>query len=828
MARFNWLHLSDLHFGQSAQRPILPDILESFFSDLRRMHDRCGPFNAVFFTGDLVFSGEPSQFDGLQKNVIDRLLKELKKLGSRNVALLAVPGNHDLLRPRRPSKALKDISTRFTELSDSDAFWSEDDGLHRQALQRVFAGYSRWWREAPQPKASKIRHGILPGDFATTLTLGPFRIGIVGLNSTFVQLDGGNFMGKLVLDLRQLTRVCGEDVVAWEQDHHVNILLTHQPPVWLTKECHDDSYLPFIRKPKRFAIHLFGHMHETALSRIEDGGGGDRRYWQAPSLCGLDRYEKLEGGKKHIALSRSFGYAMGRLEFQDGKIWLSCWPRVGTKTGDHAWEFVGDNAHANLNREEECTAPREIGSYQTPTPDDSETPPDEGLRVDPSVPVNPYVGLDFYRTDRSRFFVGRDRPIQWVLESLVDGFRHPSSAPFVQIEGESGSGKSSLLHAGVMSTLRDPAPRRELAGWEPHVVVFRASDFHNERGIPDAIIATILRQISKQTRLGVGYAEADRIAESGKQAAQRAVECVARLLAERPIGKRAVLVVGLDQFEEIVDDLARESSARHWQPLLDFVAAGCGRGSIGFVATLESSRIPLLAGARLPKAFPTPKRIPIDGCDLSFLRQVIEEPFAKAGYPLCPEVVDALMNSVKKLQREDRPDRPMMSKSVLPLLSMKLSRIFDAVVEKRGTHGVVELSRRDAFARQREVTLKEIGVSLDIFDEIRELAERAWEAVDSEPGDLSFFLHPLVRLASPDSVHPVIASAPWPSLDAEKKMVEEFRKHRLMERTGNRVRFVHDAVIRHWPAAREWTKSQSQLLKMGIRCTDHVFRGGVG
>ncbi len=60
---------------------------------------------------------------------------------------------------------------------------------------------------------------------------------------------------------------------------------------------------------------------------------------------------------------------------------------------------------------------------------------------------NPYRGLEAFREQDARYFMGRDRDAQDVLALL-------QQRPFLAVVGASGSGKSSLLFAGVVPQLR--------------------------------------------------------------------------------------------------------------------------------------------------------------------------------------------------------------------------------------------------------------------------------------------------------------------------------------------------------------------------------------
>ena len=81
-ASFGWLWLTDLHQGQHGQKWLWPELREEFFDDVARLHHLCGPWDLVLFTGDLVFSGAPEEFDNLTP-ILERLLEIVKTLSTR-------------------------------------------------------------------------------------------------------------------------------------------------------------------------------------------------------------------------------------------------------------------------------------------------------------------------------------------------------------------------------------------------------------------------------------------------------------------------------------------------------------------------------------------------------------------------------------------------------------------------------------------------------------------------------------------------------------------------------------------------------------------------
>jgi hypothetical protein len=86
--------------------------------------------------------------------------------------------------------------------------------------------------------------------------------------------------------------------------------------------------------PDRFALYLFGHMHESQFRILADGAGAARRQWQGRSLFGLEKFQER--------LERSHGYAAGRLEAGEATAKLTLWPRQAIETAAGYWRFIRD------------------------------------------------------------------------------------------------------------------------------------------------------------------------------------------------------------------------------------------------------------------------------------------------------------------------------------------------------------------------------------------------------------------------------------------------------------------------------------------------------
>ena len=155
------------------------------------------------------------------------------------------------------------------------------------------------------------------------------------LNSSWLQIQGGDHEGKLALPLAQFHAALPDDLpldLFSKERVHRALLMMHHPPEWLT-ERFEEEFLRGIYRPDRFALCLHGHMHEPTSKRIAVDGGEERLFFQAPSLFGLEHYGTSKA-------SRLFGYAFGELR-EDGEV--RAWPLSRVSKGDGSTEFVADH-----------------------------------------------------------------------------------------------------------------------------------------------------------------------------------------------------------------------------------------------------------------------------------------------------------------------------------------------------------------------------------------------------------------------------------------------------------------------------------------------------
>ncbi len=410
MTCFNWLHLTDLHLGMKKQNWLWPDIQEIFFNDLKWLHDQCGPWDLVLFTGDLTYQGSEKQFVQLN-DILRKLFEHLEKLGS-SPKFLAIPGNHDLKRP--PPRNRDDVfflQKIFAEEEQKDElFWETEraNSRSRKVVSSAFRNYTAWW-EKSSVKPKEINTGILPGDFSYTFEKHGAKLGILGLNTSFLQLDNADdYKGRLALHARQFHEACRGDGIQWVKKHHTCLLMTHHPSSWLNNNSRQQLHQSILSHG-HFAAHLCGHMHAPASESVSQDGAEIRTVCRGRSLFGMKFFDRE---KQPLRLH---GYSAGKIELQQNEGLLKLWPREAKLQG-RQWEIIPDSNY-KLDRKNQHT---------------------------PSIviPLNrPYVAVreKLLSTKKSYGFLNRDREREDIYKLVA------SQNSLIVIDAPAGYGKTYLM-----------------------------------------------------------------------------------------------------------------------------------------------------------------------------------------------------------------------------------------------------------------------------------------------------------------------------------------------------------------------------------------------
>jgi len=395
--------------------------------------------------------------------------------------------------------------------------------------------------------------------------------------------------------------------------------------------------------------------------------------------------------------------------------------------------------------------------------------------------VAPYRGLEAFREEDAALYFGRERDVARVLERL-------RVSRFVAVVGPSGSGKSSLVQAGVLPALR--AEGGATAGRRVLEMVPGAR--------PLAALAAQLARLPG--------AAAPSPADLG--ADERTLDvATARALEGRPADERVLLVV--DQLEEAFTLCNDEGERAAFLGNLVYAATIPG-GRTVVVATMRADFYHRLTEHPALRGLVASQQVLLGPLDARNLRRAIEEPARRCGLELEPGLTRRILTDVA--------DRP----GTLPLLE----------------HLLLELWRR---RRERTLTLEAYGASGGVEGALARRANEVYGAMDPERQAIARRV--LLRLTQPGegtedtrrrATRAELVTDPAEQADVDA-VVESLAEARLVTTGVDEateapiVEITHEALIRGWPALRGWLDEDRDRLRAERRLSDAAVewdRGG--
>lgn len=257
-------------------------------------------------------------------------------------------------------------------------------------------------------------------------------------------------------------------------------------------------------------------------------------------------------------------------------------------------------------------------------------------------PVSPYPGFQhFDESDSSRFF-GRDQTVNELLRAV-------SKSDLVVVAGGSGSGKSSVVRAGLIPALGKVLPRDQFRHfiWTPGIRPFRG----------------LYISLVRDGDIPQDQAE---IAEPHEPSRATLAEAVAKLA--RP-GEQWLLFI--DRFEELFTMTPEEDRGIFMDSLVHLIVNPPPNIGLKVIMAMRSDyldRIGLFPEfARLVR----PNLRMITSLHPDELRQIIERPAAEHGVVFEEGLVDEILKDIK--------GQP----GALPLLQYTLNKVWEAEVEAK-------------------------------------------------------------------------------------------------------------------------------------------------
>jgi WD40 repeat protein/energy-coupling factor transporter ATP-binding protein EcfA2 len=381
---------------------------------------------------------------------------------------------------------------------------------------------------------------------------------------------------------------------------------------------------------------------------------------------------------------------------------------------------------------------------------------------------NPYRGLRKFTEDEAEFFFGRTAAIQSLLDTvqyLVDAETSREVPDLVAVLGPSGSGKSSLVRAGLIPALR----QGRINGsdqWPIRVMVPGAHPL-------DALAA----QFVEPTGRGLPVLRAD--LDSGEQALH---QLMLESLVDKP--DDAVFVLVIDQFEELFTLCENEAERQAF--LAHLLHVSQTRHNRGFIIlTMRADFYSKVAQYKNLAEVITTNQMLVSPLTERELREAILLPAEAVGLELEKALVESLLN--------DTADAP----GVLPLLQHTLLELFE---RRNGNLLTLEAYQeiggvKGALAHRADATLEALPT------EQQQMARRIFLRL-IQPGEGTLdtrrrttFDEVLTQTTHPDTVEAIVQTLANANLLITGHNPD----------TGEVVLDVsHEALIQEWPQLRRW------------------------
>jgi energy-coupling factor transporter ATP-binding protein EcfA2 len=401
----------------------------------------------------------------------------------------------------------------------------------------------------------------------------------------------------------------------------------------------------------------------------------------------------------------------------------------------------------------------------------------------PRAAICPYRGLDAFREEDSAFFFGRgsaNDPNSPIGELVSKVREHP----FVMVVGRSGSGKSSLVYAGLLPALRRERDRFwNVLSLRPGPTPLRAlaAAFNpREDGEGAAEYATKITNEADKLRTGDPELLSHMIREELGQAE----------------GKPGRLLLYIDQWEELYAQAPSSSDqervVQHTADVnrfIDLLLTASRTAPVAVVATVRADFYdPLIGHQEIKSLLPT-RQVLLGSILRSELEQTIVQPAKKVGLTFDP-----------------------------PSL---VHRILDEAGEDEGMLPLLQYALKETWARREgnRLTGDSYTRSGGVREAIRITAERTFDALS--PADQQAARQLFLRLVTPgEGQEDTRARAAMPVDQAQRKIVEQFaaQRTRLLVTGFDRaarptVEVAHEALIRTWPRLRQWIDANREKLR---------------
>ena len=397
----------------------------------------------------------------------------------------------------------------------------------------------------------------------------------------------------------------------------------------------------------------------------------------------------------------------------------------------------------------------------------------------PALGLCPYKGLNYFDESDADLFVGREALTARVTKRILSLALHgvPEEERFLAIVGASGSGKSSLVRAGLISALRW---NKTSTDWSIHVLTptahpldsLAAALTHESNSV--AAIATLMDDLGHDPR---------------------SLQIFAKRLLDSKNGSRLLLVV--DQFEELFALChSEEERAAFIRNLL--TAASQADGPLMLVITLRADFYAPCANYPPLREALAKNQEYIGAMNNDELRRAIEEPAQRGRWELEPGLVDLLLHDVGR----EPGALPLLSHALFETWQRRRGRTmtFSGYTASGGVRGAIAETAEAVFADQ--FTHEQQAIARRIFLRLTELGD---EAGSGDTRRRATFNELILK--------PEEASITYIVLKA-------LADARLITTSEDAAEVSHEALIREWPTLHSWLEDNREGLRLHRQLTE--------